>query len=134
MSDDKVSRRDFLGRSSLAATGVVAATASDVAGAQEAADYVQPDFNVRAKALVSVLSKKNLIDPAAIDAIVEHFENDLGPHIGARLVARSWLDPAFRARLLGDAREVARELDLTGVQGTDLVAVANAPDVHNLTA
>jgi nitrile hydratase len=132
MSDDKVSRRDFLGRSSLAATGVVAATASDVAGAQEAAAYVQPDFNVRAKALVSVLSKKNLIDPAAIDAIVEHFENDLGPHIGARLVARSWLDPEFRARLLADAREVARELDLTGVQGTDLVAVANAPDVHNL--
>jgi nitrile hydratase len=132
MGDDKVSRRDFLSRSSVAATGVVAAASGDVTSAQEAEIYVQSDFSVRAKALVSVLTKKNLIDPAAVDAIVDHFENDLGPHIGARLVARSWVDPEFRERLISDARAVARDLDLTGMQGTDLVAVENTPEVHNL--
>jgi nitrile hydratase len=132
MGDDKVSRRDFLSRSSVAATGVVAAASGDVTSAQEAEIYVQSDFSVRAKALVSVLTKKNLIDPAAVDAIVDHFENDLGPHIGARLVARSWVDPEFRERLISDARAVARDLNLTGMQGTDLVAVENTPEVHNL--
>lgn len=132
MSDNKVSRRDFLSRSSIAATGAVAATSGGVAGAQEAGAPVQSDYSVRTRALVSVLTQKNLIDPAAVDAIVDHFENNLGPHIGARLVARSWLDSEFRERLLADAREVARELELTGVQGTDLVAVANSPAVHNL--
>jgi nitrile hydratase len=132
MSDDGVSRRDFLSRTSAAATGVAAAGSGELAGAQPPEAYVQSDFSVRAKALVSVLTKKNLIDPAAVDAVVDHFENRLGPHIGARLVARSWLDADFRERLLADARAVARELGLTGVQGTDLVAVANTPHIHNL--
>jgi nitrile hydratase len=132
MSDDPVSRRDFLSKSSMAATGVVAGTASESVVAQLSDEYVQPDFSVRAKALVSVLTKKNLIDPAAIDAVVDYYENTVGPHIGARLVARSWIDAAFRERLLADMRAVARELGLTGVQGTDLVAVENTPAVHNL--
>ena len=130
-SDDKVSRRTFLG-ASVAATGALAGGASDTAVAQLAEDYVQSDFSVRTKALVTVLTRKNLIDPAAIDAVVDYYENTVGPHIGARLVARSWLDPDFRERLLADMRAVARELGLTGVQGTDLVAVANTPNVHNL--
>jgi nitrile hydratase len=67
-----------------------------------------------------------------MDAVVEFYETRVGPHIGARLVARSWLDPEFRARLLADARAVAREEQLTGLQGTDLVAVENTPRVHNL--
>jgi nitrile hydratase len=93
---------------------------------------VQSDYSVRAKALVSVLTKKNLVDPATLDAVVEFYETQVGPHIGAGLVARSWLDPEFRARLLSDARAVAREEKLTGLQGTDLVAVENTPAVHNL--
>ena len=132
MSDDKMSRRDFLSTSSVAATGVVAGTSAEPVVAQLSEDYAQPDFAVRTKALVSVLTRKNLIDPAAMDAVVDYYENTVGPHIGAQLVARSWVDPAFRASLLADMRAVARELGLTGVQGTDLVAVENTPAVHNL--
>jgi len=132
MSEDKISRRDFLGSTSVVATTVGAGVAAGPSAAQEAEAYVQSDFSVRTKALVSVLTKKNLIDPAAIDAVVDYYENTVGPHVGARLVARSWLDADFRARVLADMRAVARELNLTGVQGTDLVAVANTPRVHNL--
>jgi nitrile hydratase len=132
MTDDKVSRRDFLATSSLAAGTAVAGSTPGHVHAQEAAEHVQSEYSVRAKALVSVLTKKNLVDPAAMDAVVEFYETRVGPHIGARLVARSWVDPEFRARLLADARAVARDEQLTGLQGTDLVAVENTPQVHNL--
>jgi nitrile hydratase subunit alpha len=132
MADDKVSRRDFLANTSLAATTAAAGSATGPVHAQEAAEHVQSDYSVRAKALVSVLTKINLVNPATMDAVVEYYETQVGPHIGARLVARSWLDPDFRARLLADARAVAREEQITGLQGTDLVAVENTPAVHNL--
>lgn len=132
MADDKVSRREFIGKTTMAASTVVAAAAAGTASAQEADVYVQSDYSVRTKALVSVLTKKKLIDPATLDAVVDYYENKVGPHIGARVVARSWTDPDYRDRLLADARAVAREDDLTGVQGTDLIAVENAPEVHNL--
>jgi nitrile hydratase len=131
-SDEGVSRRDFLSRSSLVATTVVAGAAATPAVAQLSEDYVQSDFSVRTKALVSVLTRKNLIDPKAIDAVVDYYENTVGPHVGARLVARSWLDADFKRRMLEDMRAVARELELTGVQGTDLIAVENTSKVHNL--
>jgi nitrile hydratase len=95
-------------------------------------EYVQSDYALRAKALVSVLTRKSLVDPASIDAVIEHFETRVGPHLGAAMVARSWVDPAYRERLLEDAREVARAENLTGVEGTDLVAVENTDKVHNL--
>ena len=98
----------------------------------DAAEHVQSDYSVRAKALVSVLTKKNLVDPATMDAVVEFYETRVGPHIGARLVARSWVDAEFRARLLADARAVAREEQIIGLEGTDLVAVENTSRVHNL--
>jgi nitrile hydratase len=128
--NDKVSRREFIAESSIAAAAV-ASSSTDHVHAQEA-EFVESDYSIRAKALVSVLTKKNLVDPATIDAVVDYYENQVGPHIGARLVARSWLDPEFRARLLADARAVAREQELTGFQGTDLVAVENTRQVHNL--
>jgi nitrile hydratase len=133
MSDRKVSRREFISKSSLAASAAVTgAAAVGTAGAQEMEEYVQSDFSVRTKALVSVLSKKKLVNPAAMDAVVDYYENKVGPHIGARVVARSWLDSDYRERLLADARAVAREDNLAGVQGTDLVVVENSPRVHNL--
>jgi nitrile hydratase len=98
----------------------------------EAAEHAQSDYSVRAKALVSVLTKKNLVNPATMDAVVEFYETRVGPHIGAKLVARSWVDAEFRARLLEDARAVARDEQLVGLDGTDLVAVENSPKVHNL--
>jgi nitrile hydratase subunit alpha len=100
--------------------------------AHEAAEHAQSDYSVRAKALVSVLTKKNLVNPATMDAVVEFYETRVGPHIGARIVARSWVDPEFRARLLADARAVARDEQFTGLEGTDLVAVENTSRVHNL--
>lgn len=92
----------------------------------------QADYDLRTRALVSVLTRKGLVDPAAMDAVVEYHESQVGPHIGAGLVARSWVDPDYRRRLLADARAVAREENVTGFQSTDLVAVANTPSVHNL--
>ena len=132
MADDKVSRREFIRNTSMAATTVVAGVAARTAGAQGAEEYVQSDYAVRTKALVSVLTRKNLVNPATMDAVVDFYENKVGPHIGARVVARSWVDPDYRQRLLADARAVAREDNLTGVQGTDLVVLENTPEVHNL--
>jgi nitrile hydratase len=126
----KVSRREFLGTSSLAASGAV--VGAKESKAQESEDFTQSDYSLRARALVSVLTRKNLVDPETMDAVVDFYENRVGPHIGARVVARSWVDAEYRARLLADARAVAREDGITGFQGTDLVAVENTPEVHNL--
>lgn len=132
MADDKVSRREFITKSGMAASTVVAGSAANPVSAQESESYTQSDYSLRAKALVSVLTKKGLVDPAAMDEVVDFYENKVGPHIGARVVARSWTDPDYRQRLLDDARAVAREDNLTGPQGTDLVAVENTDKVHNL--
>ena len=127
-----VSRRDFLSTGSLAASGAIVGGSGREAHAQDAEDGAQSDYALRTRALVAVLTRKNLVDPATMDAVVDFYENRVGPHVGARLVARSWLDADFRRRLLDDAREVARAEGVTGFQGTDLVAVANTPEVHNL--
>jgi nitrile hydratase len=132
MTDDTVSRREFLGKTTMAASTVVAGSAGGSAAAQEHHEHEQSDYTLRTKALVSVLTKKNIVSPEAMDAVVDFYENKVGPHIGASLVARSWVDPEFRQRLLADARAVLREENLVGVQGTDLVAVENSEKVHNL--
>ena len=92
----------------------------------------QSDYALRTKAIVSVLTKKNLINPEAMDAVVDFYENKVGPHIGARMVAKSWVDPDYRRRLLEDARAVIREEGNAGEQGTDLIVVENSENVHNL--
>jgi nitrile hydratase len=132
MADDKISRREFINKSSAAAGTVAVGAVAGSAHAHDAADYAQSDYSVRTKALISVLSKKGLVNQASMDAVVDFYENKVGPHIGARVVARSWVDADYRERLLADARAVAREDDLTGVQGTDLIAVENSSTVHNL--
>lgn len=134
MTDDKVSRRDFISKSTMAASTVVAGSAAGSAGAQETEvqEYEQSDYSLRTKALVSVLTKKNLVNPATMDAVVDYYENKVGPHVGARVVAKSWTDPEYRQRLLNDARAVMREENTVGVQGTDLVVVENSGKVHNL--
>ncbi|MBU1377799.1 MAG: nitrile hydratase subunit alpha [Alphaproteobacteria bacterium] len=90
------------------------------------------DIALRVKALESLLVEKGLVDPAALDAIVDHFEHKVGPRNGARVVAKAWTDPAYRARLLDDATAAIAELDFTGRQGEHMVAVENGPGVHNL--
>jgi nitrile hydratase len=90
------------------------------------------DIALRVKALESLLVEKGLVDPAALDAIVDHYEHKVGPRNGARVVARAWTDPAYRRRLLEDATTAIAELGFTGRQGEHMVAVENTPQVHNL--
>ena len=87
---------------------------------------------LRVKALETILVEKGLIDPAALDAIIDLYERDIGPQIGAGLVARAWVDPEFRAALLTDADRVIAELGHGGRQGEHVVVVENTPDTHNL--
>ena len=90
------------------------------------------DIALRVKALESLLVEKGLVDPAALDAIVDRFEHKVGPRNGARVVARAWSDPTYRARLREDATAAIAELGYTGGQGEHMVAVENTPSVHNL--
>ena len=83
-------------------------------------------------ALESLLVEKGLVDPAALDALVEAYEHEIGPRNGARVVARAWTDPAYKRRLLADGTAAIAELGFGGLQGEHLVAVENTPSVHNL--
>jgi nitrile hydratase len=87
---------------------------------------------LRVKALESLLVEKGLVDPAALDAIVDHYEHRVGPRNGARVVARAWIDPDYKARLLEDATAAIAELDYTGRQGEHMVVVENTSQRHNL--
>ncbi|MBK5569075.1 nitrile hydratase subunit alpha [Ensifer sp. SSB1] len=90
------------------------------------------DMEARVKALETVLTEKGLIDPAAIDAIVETYETKVGPRNGARVVAKAWADPDFAERLKRDATEAIASLGFTGRQGEHMRAVFNTADTHNL--
>jgi nitrile hydratase len=94
--------------------------------------HLPSDPALRAKAVESLLIEKGLVKQETIDAIIDHFEQDVGPHNGARVVARSWMDPEFRNRLLEDATQVVDEMGLLGQQATDIVAVENTDSVHNI--
>jgi nitrile hydratase subunit alpha len=90
------------------------------------------DMQARVKALETVLTEKGLIDPAAIDAIVETYETRIGPRNGARVVARAWSDPEFADWLKRDATAAIASLGFAGRQGEHMRAVFNTPDTHNL--
>jgi nitrile hydratase len=90
------------------------------------------DMALRVKALESLLVDKGLVDPAALDAIIETYEHRVGPRNGAKVVARAWTDPAYRERLLADATGAIAELGFGGRQGEHMVAVENTAGVHNL--
>ena len=91
-----------------------------------------PEPALRVKALESILVEKGLVDPAALDAIIDFYERDIGPHIGAGLVAQAWADDTFRAALLADADAVIDGLGHGGRQGEHVVVVENTPSVHNM--
>ncbi len=90
------------------------------------------ETQVRVRALESVLVEKGLVDPAALDALIETYETKVGPHNGARVVARAWTDDAYRARLLENATAAIAELGYVGRQGEHMVALENTPAVHNM--
>ncbi len=90
------------------------------------------EVQLRVRALESLLEDKGLVDPAALDALIDTYETRVGPRNGARVVARAWVDPAYRRRLLDDGTAAIAELGYTGRQGEDMVVVENTPKVHNL--
>ena len=87
---------------------------------------------LRAKALEELLTEKGILRPGFVDAIVTAYENDIGPMNGARVVARAWVDPAYRARLLADGTAAIAELGFGGPEGEHIVVVENGPAVHNV--
>jgi nitrile hydratase subunit alpha len=87
---------------------------------------------LRVKALESLLVEKGLVDPAALDAIIDTYEHKIGPRNGARVVARAWTDPAYKARLMADATAAIAELGYSGRQGEHMVVVENTQHVHNM--
>ena len=93
---------------------------------------VPSDLALRVKALESLLVEKGLVDPAALDALIDTYENKVGPRNGARVVARAWIDPGYKGRLLSDATAAIAELGYGGRQGEHMVVVENTPKLHNL--
>ena len=90
------------------------------------------DIELRVRALESLLVEKQLVDPAALDEIVDAYQHKIGPRNGAAVVARAWADPEYKARLLSDSNAAILELGYSGVQGEDMVVVENTPTVHNV--
>src|ERR1700726_3700288 len=130
----KTSRRDFIAKS-----GAAAAAMHDLAHAQapdqgheHEHSLVPSDPALRVKSLESLLVEKGLVDPAALDALVDTYEHKIGPRNGARVVARAWADPAYKQRLLTNADAAIAELGYGGLQGEHMLVVENTSKVHNL--
>ena len=94
--------------------------------------HLPPEPALRVKALETILTRKGLIDPAALDEIIDIYQNKIGPKNGAAVVARAWRDPDFHAALLQDATSVIAEMGYYGRQGEHITAVANTDDTHNM--
>jgi nitrile hydratase subunit alpha len=137
-ADKPVGRRRFLRRAAAGAAGIVAtpqiasANPANQAAQDQGHQTVPSDVALRVKALESILVEKGMVDPATIDAVIETYESKIGPRNGARVVARAWVDPAYRKRLLTDGTAAIAELGYGGSQGEHMVVVENTPTVHNL--
>lgn len=90
------------------------------------------DIELRVRALESLLTEKGLVDPQSLDYLVDLYETKIGPRNGAKVVAKAWTDPAYKAWLLEDATAAIASLGFTGRQGEDMVVVENTPTIHNL--
>jgi nitrile hydratase len=127
-------RRDFL---SAAVTAAGAAMTGDLSHAnQHDHDHehqaVPSDLTLRVKALESLLVEKGLVDRPALDALIDMYEHKIGPRNGARVVARAWVDPAYKQRLLTNGAAAIAELGYGSQQAERMVVVENAPKLHNL--
>jgi nitrile hydratase subunit alpha len=123
-------RRDFL---AAAVTAAGATATHDFAHAEDHAHQLVPsDPALRVKSLESLLVEKGMVDPAALDAVIDTYEHKVGPRNGARVVARAWIDSGYKQRLLTDANAAIAELGYGGAQGEHMVVVENTPRLHNL--
>jgi nitrile hydratase len=93
---------------------------------------VPSDVALRVKALESLLVERGLVDRVALDVLIDTYEHKIGPRNGARVVARAWVDPAYKNRLLTNATAAIAELGYSGMQGEHMVVVENTPRLHNL--
>src|SRR5208337_3677683 len=93
---------------------------------------VPSDVALRVKALESLLVERGLVDRAALDALIDSYEHKVGPRNGARVVARAWVDPAYKNRLLTNATAAIAELGYSGMQGEHMAVVENTPKLRNL--
>lgn len=98
----------------------------------DAHSHVPPEPALRVQALESLLTRKGLVDPGALEAIIDTYANRVGPRNGARVVARSWSDPDYRQWLLADATAAIAHLGYEGRQGEHMVALENTDSAHNL--
>jgi nitrile hydratase subunit alpha len=120
-------------RGSLATAGVAATQeAAGAPGHDHEHQVVPSDPALRVKALESLLVEKGLVDPAALDALIDTYEHKVGPRNGARVVARAWVDRAYKRRLLANATAAIAELGYGGSQGEQMLVLENRPKVHNL--
>ena len=90
------------------------------------------ETELRVRALESILTEKGYVDPAALDELIQTYETKVGPRNGARVIARAWSDPEYRARLLADATPAILEFGYAGRQGEHIVAVENTSELHNM--
>ena len=90
------------------------------------------DVQVRVKAFESLLLEKGMVDAQTLETIINHYEQKVGPHLGASVVARAWTDPAFKARLLADGSTTLAEMGLSSFVGTYMSVKENTPTTHNL--
>ena len=130
-----VDRRGFLkGAAASAAAFVAEPQGAGVPGSGQDHDHqvVPSDLTLRVKAIESLLVDKGLVDRAALDLIVDAFENKIGPRNGARSVARAWVDSAYKTRLLRDPTAAIAEIGFASYQGEDMVVLENGPGVHNM--
>jgi nitrile hydratase len=137
--ENQVGRRKSLKK---AAAGAAALVSTQESGKTQQTDHdhdhdhahqaVPSDQTLRVKALESLLVEKGLVDPAALDALIDTYQHKVGPRNGARVVARAWVDPAYKKRLLADATAAIAELGYSGLQGEHMNVVENEAKVHNL--
>ena len=94
--------------------------------------HLPSDPELRVKAVETLLLNKGLIDSKTLDELIDTYENRIGPKNGAKVVAKAWVDPEYKKRLLNDATSAIRELSYQGRQGENMVVVQNTPEIHNV--
>src|SRR5215471_6213911 len=123
-------------RGFLATAGIAAQTSGHAQVSTHDHDHehqaVPSDPALRVKALESLLVEKGIVDPATLDALVDAYEHKIGPRNGARVVARAWVDPDYKQRLLANGTAAIAELGYSGSNGVDIRVLENTPTVHNL--
>src|ERR1700710_737447 len=90
------------------------------------------ETELRVRALETILTEKGYVDPAALDLLIETYETKVGPHNGARVVAKAWADPEYRAWLWWESGAAINSLGFAGRQGENIVALENTPGIHNM--